>query len=97
MWGSHIVIMDEPVAALGVQQTEMVLEFIERLKQHGVAVILITHNMEHVMRVADRVVVLRLGQKVFEVEKQQTTAHGLVGAITGAMQEPPLRPRGELK
>jgi ABC-type branched-subunit amino acid transport system ATPase component len=85
LWGSHIVVMDEPAAALGVRQTEIVLDFIEQLKRHGVAVIVISHNMQHVMRVADRIVVLRLGEKVFDVPKAETTAQELVGVITGAL------------
>jgi ABC-type sugar transport system ATPase subunit len=85
LWGSHIVIMDEPAAALGVKQTELVLSLIERLKTHGVAVILISHNMDHVMRVADRVAVMRLGRKVADVELGSgITATDLVGLMTGA-------------
>jgi ABC-type sugar transport system ATPase subunit len=85
LWGSHIVIMDEPAAALGVKQTELVLSLIERLKSHGVAVILISHNMQHVLRVADRVAVMRLGRKVADVELDgTTTGTDLVALITGA-------------
>jgi ABC-type sugar transport system ATPase subunit len=84
LWGSHIVLMDEPAAALGVKQTEIVLSFIERLKAQGVAVILISHNMEHVIRVCDRFVVLRLGEKVADVPKHGTTALDLVAMLTGA-------------
>lgn len=85
LWGSHIVIMDEPAAALGVQQTELVLSLIERLREHGVAVILISHNMEHVLRVADRVAVMRLGRKVADVPLNgDTTGTDLVALITGA-------------
>jgi ABC-type sugar transport system ATPase subunit len=87
LWGSHIVLMDEPAAALGVKQTEIVLSFVERLKEQGVGVLFISHNMEHVMRVADRVVVLRLGAKVFDVRKAETSAVELVGKITGALVE----------
>jgi ABC-type sugar transport system ATPase subunit len=86
LWGSHIVVMDEPAAALGVKQTEIVLAFVERLKAHGVAVILISHNMGHVMRVADRMVVLRLGEKVYDIRKDDTDAADLVAMITGARQ-----------
>jgi len=87
MWGSHIVIMDEPAAALGVEQTEIVLSLVERLREQGVGVILISHNMQHVLRVADRVVVMRLGRKVAELDIDgQTTGTGLVGLITGAIE-----------
>ena len=73
IWGSHIVLLDEPTAALGARQTEIVLSFVQRLKQHGVAVMFISHNMQHVLRVADRVVVLRLGRKVFDGERANLT------------------------
>ena len=84
LWGSHIVILDEPNAALGVKQTEIVLSFVERLKEHGVGVIFISHNMEYIFRVSDRIVVLRLGQKVFEGSKSEITPSELVSKITGA-------------
>jgi ABC-type sugar transport system ATPase subunit len=87
LWGSHIVMMDEPAAALGVKQTELVLSLVERLKDHGVAVILISHNMQHVLRVADRVAVMRLGRKVADFElDEKTTGTDLVSLITGAVQ-----------
>ena len=87
LWGSHIVIMDEPAAALGVRQTELVLGLIERLRQEGVAVVLISHNMQHVMRVADRVNVLRLGRKVADVPLDgSVSGDDLVGWITGARE-----------
>jgi ABC-type sugar transport system ATPase subunit len=87
MWGSHIVMLDEPTAALGVKQTELVLSLIERLKEHGVAVILVSHNMQHVLRVADRVAVMRLGRKVADRRiDAQMTGTDLVGLITGALQ-----------
>ena len=84
LWGSHIVVLDEPAAALGVKQTEIVLSFVERLRAHGVACIFISHNMEHVMRVADRIVLLRLGEKIFDAPAAETTAPELVAMMTGA-------------
>jgi ABC-type sugar transport system ATPase subunit len=85
LWGSHIVLMDEPVAALGVRQTELVLSLVERIKSHGVATVFISHNMQHVLRVADRVAVMRLGQKVSEVDVDHgTTGTQLVALMTGA-------------
>jgi D-xylose transport system ATP-binding protein len=85
LWGSHIVLLDEPAAALGVRQTQLVLELVERLKAHGVGVILISHNMQHVMQVADRIAVLFLGRKVadFQVD-ERTEASELVALMTGA-------------
>lgn len=86
LWGSRVVIMDEPAAALGVQQTEAVLSLIGRLKAEGVATLLVSHNMEHVLRVADRVAVLRLGRKVADLDMRATQVTGMdmVGLITGA-------------
>lgn len=87
MWGSHIVVMDEPTAALGVEQTELVLSLIERLKSHDVGVILISHNMDHVMRVADRVAVMRRGEKVADLPIEGgIDGTYLVGLITGAIE-----------
>jgi ribose/xylose/arabinose/galactoside ABC-type transport system permease subunit/ABC-type branched-subunit amino acid transport system ATPase component len=86
LWGSRVVIMDEPAAALGVQQTEAVLSLIGRLKAEGVATLLVSHNMEHVLRVADRVAVFRLGRKIADLDQRerQVTGMELVGLITGA-------------
>jgi ribose transport system permease protein len=86
LWGSRVVIMDEPAAALGVQQTEAVLALIEGLKASGVATLLVSHNMEHVLRVADRVAVFRLGRKIADLDQRerQVTGMELVGLITGA-------------
>jgi ABC-type sugar transport system ATPase subunit len=84
LWGQKIVLLDEPAAALGVKQTEIVLRFIERLKQEQVGVMFISHNMQHVLRVSDRVVVMRLGEKVHDAPASTTTANDLVALITGA-------------
>jgi ABC-type sugar transport system ATPase subunit len=86
LWGSHVVIMDEPAAALGVHQTEAVLRLITNLRTEGIATVLISHNMEHVLRVADRVAVLRLGRKVADLDTRQQPVTGmdLVALITGA-------------
>ena len=66
MWNSKLVALDEPTAALGVVQTHMVLELVRRLKAHGLAVMVITHNLNDVFEVADRIAVLHLGRKVAE-------------------------------
>jgi ABC-type sugar transport system ATPase subunit len=92
IWGSHIVLLDEPTAALGARQVEIVLSFVRRLKEHGVAVVFISHNMQHVLRVADRVVVLRLGRKVFDGARANLTGLQLVGLMTGALVEDALAP-----
>ncbi len=89
LWQSKVVVMDEPVAALGVAQTEAVLSVVEGLREHGVATLLITHNMDQVIRVTDRVVVLRLGQKVADLDMRggNVSKMQLVGLITGGITE----------
>ncbi len=89
LWQSKVVVMDEPVAALGVAQTEAVLSVVEGLREHGVATLLITHNMDQVVRVTDRAVVLRLGQKVADLDMRggNVSKMQLVGLITGGITE----------
>jgi simple sugar transport system ATP-binding protein len=86
-WADKVVILDEPTAALGVVQTQNVLDSIKRVKAKGIAVILISHSMPHVLEVADRVQVLRLGQRVATFEASKTTVEELVGAMTGALDK----------
>ena len=83
-WGNHIVVLDEPTAALGVEQTRLVLNLIERLKKQGVAVLLVSHNMHDVIQVCDRVIVLRHGLKIGELTTMEgITPRHLVDMITG--------------
>ncbi|MGH2972975.1 MAG: ATP-binding cassette domain-containing protein [Gaiellaceae bacterium] len=82
MWNSRVVILDEPTAALGVAQTEQVLELVRRLGQQGLGVVLISHNLHDVFETADRVTVLRLGRNVGVFERRSTTQQELVEAIT---------------
>jgi D-xylose transport system ATP-binding protein len=79
-----IIILDEPTAALGVEQTAEVLNLIERLRERGLGVIMISHNMEDVRAVADRIVVLRLGRNNGVFDAADVTTETLVAAITGA-------------
>ncbi|MFZ7089153.1 ATP-binding cassette domain-containing protein [Curtobacterium sp. RRHDQ10] len=79
-----LIILDEPTAALGVAQTAEVLNLVERLREQGLGVLLITHNMEDVRQVADRVVVLRLGRNNGEFPAAETSTEQIVAAITGA-------------
>jgi D-xylose transport system ATP-binding protein len=79
-----VVMLDEPTAALGVAQTAEVLNLIERLRETGLGVILISHNMADVQAVADRIVVLRLGRNAAEFRVEEATTEQLVAAITGA-------------
>jgi D-xylose transport system ATP-binding protein len=84
MWNSKLVILDEPTAALGVQQTHQVLELIKRLRDQGLAVIVISHNLEDVFEVVDRISVLRLGSNAGVYEVGNTSREQVVSAITGA-------------
>src|SRR5215217_7225152 len=84
-WASKVVFMDEPTAALGVVQTRKVLELIRRVRDTGLAVVLISHNMPDVLAVADRVEVLRLGVRVAQYKTSDVTMETLVGAMTGAI------------
>ncbi|MGW8377186.1 ATP-binding cassette domain-containing protein [Streptomyces sp. ODS28] len=79
-----VVILDEPTAALGVEQTAQVLDLVERLRERGLAVILISHNMADVQAVADRVAVLRLGRNNGVFPVAETSHETIVAAITGA-------------
>lgn len=83
-WSRDIVLLDEPTAALGVEQSSIILALIRRLAERGVAVILISHNMQDVVTVCDRAVVLRQGAKVGDVTIADVTAPDLVDLITGA-------------
>ncbi len=86
-WASKLVFMDEPTAALGVLQRERVLEVIKRVRDEGVAVVLISHNMPEVLSVSDRVEVLRLGRRVARFKAADTSVEELVGAMTGALTQ----------
>ena len=79
-----VVLLDEPTAALGVAQTRQVLNLIRRLKERGLAVVVISHNLADVFEVVDRVIVLRLGQRVGTFDVRNTTPEQVVSAITGA-------------
>jgi D-xylose transport system ATP-binding protein len=83
MWDSRIVMLDEPTAALGVEQTAQVLALVNRLREQGHGVVLISHNMSDVFKVADRISVLRLGQTAAVFDVNQTTPEAVVSAITG--------------
>ncbi|RCG32220.1 sugar ABC transporter ATP-binding protein [Sphaerisporangium album] len=80
----RLVILDEPTAALGVEQTAQVLDLIRRLRDRGLAVLLISHNLADVRAVSDRVVVLRLGRNAGEFRTAEASQEAIVAAITGA-------------
>jgi D-xylose transport system ATP-binding protein len=79
-----VVLLDEPTAALGVPQTKQVLELIRRLRERGLGVVVISHNLANVFEVADRIVVLRLGKTAGDFQAERTTEEHVVAAITGA-------------
>jgi ABC-type sugar transport system ATPase subunit len=81
--GSRIIIMDEPTAALGVEETRKVLQLTEKLRGRGLSVIMISHNLHHVFSVADRITVLRGGRRVGTRRRAETTGEEVVRLITG--------------
>ncbi len=84
VFAGKLVILDEPTAALGLRESRKVLDLIMQLRAEGNAVILITHNMEHVVELADRAVVLRQGRKVGELKPDRSNRQELVSMIVGA-------------
>ncbi|AKG46029.1 ATP-binding cassette domain-containing protein [Streptomyces xiamenensis] len=92
----EVVILDEPTAALGVEQTAQVLDLVERLRERGLAVILISHNMADVQAVADRVAVLRLGRNNGVFPVSGTSHETIIAAITGAADNAVSRRRDRL-
>ncbi|WP_430868046.1 ATP-binding cassette domain-containing protein [Demequina aurantiaca] len=84
-WASEVIFLDEPTAALGVVQTKGVMDLIRRIRDKGIAVVLISHSMPHVLDVADRVHVLRHGKRVAVMDAKKTNVEELVGAMTGAL------------
>jgi simple sugar transport system ATP-binding protein len=84
-WASKVVFMDEPTAALGVVQTRHVLDLIRRVRERGLSVVLISHNLPEVFEVADRIEVLRLGERVAQYMRGDVSMEDIVGAMTGAI------------
>jgi len=83
-FAQHVVIMDEPTAALGVKESNMVLELIRRVRDRGLPVILISHNMPHVFEIADRVHIARLGKRAAVVNPKKISMSDAVAVMTGA-------------
>jgi D-xylose transport system ATP-binding protein len=84
LWNSKVVLLDEPTAALGVEQTKQVKDLIVRLRSRGLGVVVISHNLADVFDVADRIIVLRLGRRVATLNTKSTNPERVVSAITGA-------------
>ncbi len=84
LWNNKVVILDEPTAALGVAQTEQVLNLVRKLADSGKAVIIISHNLQDIFAVADRIFVLYLGKMAASLKTSETNQSEIVGYITGA-------------
>jgi len=83
-WGKKVAILDEPTAALGVRESNIAIELIRNLsKEHGLSVIIISHNLQHVFKIVDRIMVLRRGERVGMVNVHEVTADDVVKLITG--------------
>ena len=87
-FGSKVIILDEPTAALGVKESRKVLELIQQVRDRGLPVVLISHNMPHVFEVADRIHVHRLGERLCTINPKDYTMSDAVAFMTGA-KEPP--------
>jgi D-xylose transport system ATP-binding protein len=82
MWNSKLLVLDEPTAALGVAQTRQVLDLVRRLAERDLGVVIVSHNLHDVFEVADRITVLRLGQRVATLDRADTSQQEVVHAIT---------------
>lgn len=83
-WGSKVAILDEPTAALGVQESKKALELIKVLQKQGLSIIIISHNLQHVFSIVDRIMVLRRGKRVGVVNVRDVNADDIVSMITGS-------------
>jgi simple sugar transport system ATP-binding protein len=89
MWAKHVIIMDEPTAALGVIQTQKVLDLIRSVRERGLAVVFISHNLPQVLEVSDRIEVMRLGARVARFDRGEADVDHLIAAISGAYTNEP--------
>ncbi len=85
-WGSRVIIMDEPTASLGVKESAQVLDLIRRVRDRGLPVVLISHNMPHVFEIADRIHIQRMGRRVAVVDPKQYAMAQVVAIMTGALR-----------
>src|SRR5204862_2859131 len=93
-FAQHVVIMDEPTAALGVKESGMVLDLIRRVRERGLAVVLISHDMPHVFELADRIHVQRLGKRVAVLDPKRISMSDTVAVMTGALRADELHQTG---
>ncbi len=89
-FGSRVVIMDEPTAALGVKESRKVLELMVDVRRRGLPIVLISHNMPHVFEVADRIHIHRLGRRIAVIRPKDYSMSDAVAIMTGAMEPPPM-------
>ncbi len=87
MWAKNILFMDEPTAALGVAQTKEVLDLVRRVRDRGVSVVYISHNLPEVFEIADRLEVLYLGRRIASLNTSEVEMQDVVAAMTGAYKE----------
>ena len=87
VFARHVVIMDEPMAALGVRERGMVIDLIRRVRERGLSVVLISHDMPHVFELADRIHVARLGKRVAVMDPKTATMSEVVAVMTGAVRD----------
>jgi D-xylose transport system ATP-binding protein len=87
LWNSKVVVLDEPTAALGVAQTEQVLNLVRRLADKGLAVVLISHNLIDIFQVADNIAALYLGKMAAQVKKSEVTTNQVIELITTGKSE----------
>jgi ABC-type sugar transport system ATPase subunit len=83
-WGKRLLILDEPTAALGVDESEHALRTIDNLRRQGIPMLVVSHNLQHVFRMSDRIVVLRHGRVQADLVTADTSPEDVVGHITGA-------------
>jgi simple sugar transport system ATP-binding protein len=88
VWASRLVIMDEPTAALGVAQSQAVLELVRRVRERGTSVVIISHILPHVLELADRIVVMRHGRKVADLSSSGVSQDDLIELIVGFERRP---------
>ena len=87
-FGSKVIILDEPTAALGVKESRKVLELIQDVKKRGIPIVLISHNMPHVFEVADRIHIHRLGKRLCVIRPGDYSMSDAVAFMTGAKEAP---------
>jgi ABC-type sugar transport system ATPase subunit len=85
LFGTKVIILDEPTAALGVYESGQVLDVVDQLRAEGYAVILVSHNMQHVFKITNSITVIRLGVSIASRNTKETNPEEIIGLITGAI------------